>query len=546
MTAEFEQLKQWITRMALLIDESTDPVPEYYTPFIHEPELALRLVDLIAELDEGALDDERPYYSACVFALDICVAQLQSAQENGNKMGGKTLRQLMSRMAETMLHSGHSLSFWLPVLNAFYEVHTELSPELKGAYLELAEREDDLTPEEESNHLNAIREMIEELSDLSVFDIAENFFAQSYAMPEDFFADLMIDLYSIDTGQDIALLLLLHPKSEVRAIVAATMEQLIDTIQFSSISLSRLQAIKNWYPPEYQEQFNRWIKIQRKKGVVFHHETTALPSFRLKASEVDGSGAQGIFIHVKQRRHNRLCGLLFKQDFGIKDAWMTPAIPAKDIAGYYDEAFDDTVTLRDVDTDYLLLLTNHFLALTLRQGAMPDLHLLEIQELLGLHFYPELMDIPAIMDRLSVQILPFTPEAMQASFKRSNRWTTGKKFTESWFIENAHIDKLVNRCSSFVEGVRVCDVETAMAHVFEQDMELHRDKWFFHFLWVTLWLKAKARKGEKMWWDSFFIAHAIAEETPLENIPVMRAICRQTVINSVETMNERRTHLNKE
>lgn len=542
MTAEFEQLKQWIASMAALMDKNADPEPQHYTPFLQDPELALRLVDLIEQLDEDALDDERSYYSACVFALDICVAQLQSAQENGNKIGGKTLNLLMGYMAKTIHKSQHSLSFWLPVLNAFYEVHVELSPELRDAYLDLAGQEDALTPEEEMNHLTAISDMIDELSDLSAFDIAENFFAQSYAMPADFFTDLVIDLYSIEKGHDIALLMLLHPKPDVRDIVIGTIEQLIDTIKLSSLSLSRLQVIKNWYPQNYHAQFNHWIKLQRKKGVVFAQEASPAP-FRLKASEVDGGGAQGVFIHFKKRRGNRLCGLLLKQDVGIKDAWCTPIIPATEVARYYDEAFDDNVTLREVDSDYLVVMTNHFLALTMQQDGMPDLHLLEIQELLGLHFKPELLDVARLMEQLSIQITPFTPEVIRASLKRSKSWLSQRKFTESWFEENPNIDKLVNRFCSFVEGVRVCDIDQAMEMVFEQEMEQHRDKWLFHFLWVALWMKSKARKNEKSWQDSFFIAHMIHQGAVLKSIPVLYEICHHTVINSVETMNERRTHL---
>lgn len=545
MTVDHNDLKQWIAAIATVIAENTDPEPHLYTPFLHEPELALPLIDLIDDLYEENVDEERSYYSACVFALDICVAQLQSAQENENKLAGKSLNQLMLKIADAINSNKHSLSFWLPILNAFYDVHVELLPELKDAYLELAGQEDEWSPDEEIDHLNAIRDMIEELSDLSVFDIAENFFAQSYAMPADFFADLILDLYSIEEGQDIALLTLLHPKQEVRNIVVATFEHLIDKITLSSVSLSRLQAIKNWYPVSYHEQFNRWLKIQRKKGVVFHHEES--PTLvRIKASEVDGSGAQGLFIHVKKNRKNRLCGLLFKQEFGIKDAWITPEIPAENVAKYYDEAFDDSVTLRTVDSAYLLMMTGHFLALTMQQGGMPDLHLLEMQELLGLHFLANPIDIPLFIEQLSVQITPFTPEAMQSSFIRSKSWPYSKRFTESWYIENAHIDKLVNRCCSFVEGVKVCAMDEAIATVFANELEAHRDKWLFHFLWVALWSKAKTRKNEKIWQDSFFIAYAIHTGRLLDAIPIMHEICRQTVINSIETMNERRTYLNKE
>ncbi|KTC88024.1 MULTISPECIES: hypothetical protein [Legionella] len=544
MTADLQSLKEWIQAMATLIEQSAEPDPQHYTPFLQEPNLSLRLVELIETLADE-VDQEQAYYSACVFALDICVAQLQSAQENGSKPAGKTLDQLMSKITQAINKGEHSLSFWLPILNAFYEVHVELSPELKHAYLDLAGQEEDLISENETEHLNSIREMIEELSDLSVYDIAENFFAQSYAMPADFFTDLILDLYSIDEGQDIALLTLLHPKKEVREVVVATFEHLIDKITLSSASLSRLKNIKTWYPASYHEQFNQWIKIQRKKGVVFNTETKK-PSIRIKASEVDGSGAQGIFIHIKINKKNRLAGLLLKQELGIKDAWITPEIGAKEVHKYYDEAFDDSVTLREVDLSYIMMIVGHFLDLTISQNLMPDLHLLEIQELIGIHFQPNSINIPYIVEDLSVQINPFTSEEMQASFKRSKTWIKNKRFAESWYIENAHVDKLVNRCCTFVEGVKVCTLVDARTEVFEHELEPHRDRWLFHFLWTALWARSKIRKNEKIWQDSFFIAYAIYTGHPLVDIPIMHEICHQTVLNSIETMQDRRTYLNKE
>ncbi|MBA2657449.1 MAG: hypothetical protein H0U70_10800 [Tatlockia sp.] len=546
MTLELNNLERWIKDMAALMEQSAELDPQHYAPFLQDPELALSLVDLIESLDDSQFDDEPAFYSACVFALDICVAQLQTALERGNKPASKMLNLLMSKIAKSITKGKQTLGFWLPVLNAFYEVHAELSEELKEAYLELTSLEEELAPDNEADQLNAMRAMLDELSDLSVFDVAENFFAQSYAMPADFFIDLILDLYSIEEGQDVALLTLLHPKQEVRDVVMATLDQLMATITLSSISLSRLQTIKSWYPESYQEQFNQWIKIQRRKGVVFSKDTTK-PRMRIKASEIDGSGAQGIFIHVKKTANTHLlCGLLFKQELGIKDAWLTPELPASGVAKYYDEALDDSVSLREIDEAYLLRLTGHFLALTINQKAMPDLHLLEIQELLGLHFEAKLIDIPHLIEQLSVQIAPFTADAMQSSFKRSKNWLDTKRFAESWFVENAHVDKLVNRFCSYVEGAKVCLVKDAMAVVFSQEFEKQRDKWLFHFLWNALWVGANKLKTEKVWQDCFFIAYAIHQGQPLESIPLMREVCQQTVLNSIDTMQDRRTYLTKE
>ncbi len=179
-------------------------------------------------------------------------------------------------------------------------------------------------------------------------------------MPADFFADLLLDLYSIPEGHEIALLTLLHPKQDVRDVVVATLGHLMENITLSSTSLSRLQVIKSWYPSSYHEQFNKWIKLQRKKGVVFRSERPT-PTIQIKASEVDGSGAQGIFIQVKEgRKKPRLCGLLFKQEMGIKDAWITPPLSNRDVSRYYKDAFGDNITLRDVELSYLIMMANHF------------------------------------------------------------------------------------------------------------------------------------------------------------------------------------------
>ncbi|MDI1352152.1 MAG: hypothetical protein PSV35_05185 [bacterium] len=546
MSTELSELQRLIAEMAVLIDRNDDPDPQLYALFFQHPEYAFHLIELLNNLDEEIVQEGPPIYSACVFAFDICVAQLQAAMDAKNKIIAKSLQQLMNRLADIINTNKHTLSYWLPILNAFYEVHVELTQELKDAYFELASQEDDDSDDDDPlAHLQSIRDLIHELSDLSIFDITENFFAQSYAMPPDFFTDLIVDLYSIAEGQDIALLTLLHPKIEVRGIAVATLDQIMDKVTLSSQSLSRLKIISEWYPQSYHPTFMRWIKEQRKKGVTFAPEPQ-LANMSIKATEVDGSGSQGVFIHVRHKRKNRLSGLLLKYDLGIKDAWVTPFIPASEVADYYRQAFEESVTLRDVSLDYFQIMVEHFLAITIARGDIPHLHFLEIQELLGMRLRPKLLDLDYLIEMLSIEITPFTEVVIADSLKRSKAWLKTKQFTESWYLENPLVDKIVNHNSSFIDGVKVCRLEEAIDAVFAEEMELNRDKWQFHFLWIALWLKAKTRKNEKAWQDSFLIAYMIHEGHPLKEIPVMKEITRQTVINSVETMQERRTHLSQE
>lgn len=546
MTNDPAKLRHVIAEMAVLIERNDEPDPQLYALFFQHPELAFQIIELINKLDEQVLQEGPPIYSACIFALDICVAQLQAATEANNKVVAKSLNQLMDNLAGFINGKHHGLNFWLPILNAFYEVHVDLTPSLKDAYFNLASQEDDLMDvDSQINHLDSIRDVIRELSDLSVFEIAENFFAQSYAMPVDFFSDLMADLYSIEEGQDIAILILLHPKAEVREIAIATFAQLIPQITLTSVSLSRLKIIKYWYPQTYHETFDYWIKTQRKKGVIFAPEPELSP-LTIQATEVDGVGSQGIFIKINTKRKLRFCGVLLKYGIGLKDVWITPPITSSELIKYSRRAFDETVTIRAVNIEYFQTLIEHFLAITIERGEIPALNFLEIQELVGIRLRPNKMDVDYLLDQLSVQIIPFTEEVIQQSLKRSKSWLKNKAFTESWYLENPLVDKIVNHNSSFNQGVKVCRLQEAIDDVFVEVMELDRQKWMFHFLWVALWAKARTKKNEKLWQDSFLIAHVIQQGTPLNEIPIMYEICYLTVLHSVETMQERKTHLNKE
>lgn len=545
MMTPVERMRAWIVDVASQITEGKEPHSNEVLQFVQEPGLAPVLVQIIAALDEQSLEQDQALYSACLYALDVCVSQLQFAKENGNKRAGHSMEGLMTSLVQAIQKSSQSLNFWLPVLNAFYEAQVELSDALQDIYLALAEEESESFQADGGEPPPSIRALIAELSDLSTFELAAHFFAQSHAMPAEFFGDLIMDLCSIEEGQDAGLLALLHPRQEVRDVVVAALDMLMPNLTLSSISLSRLQAIHAWVPDVHQEVLARWIREQRKKGVIFTQEPSAKLA-KIQASEVDGGGAQGLFLQLKQAGKMRLAGVLFKDGFGVKDAWITPGITADEVKRYCQDVLADGVTLRRVDSNYISMMTNHFLALTLEQGNMPSLHFLELQEAMGVHFLPEALNVPQLMEQLAVQIEPFTPSIVDKAFKRSSRWLQDKRFAMSWYLESERIDKHVNRCSSLENGVRLCRFDEATEVVFEQDMEPARAHWVFHFLWVALWLRAGARKNEKLWQDSFLIAHAIESGVPLHEIPIMQRICRQSIVNSIETMRERRTHLSQE
>lgn len=538
MKPSIEEVDIWLKQLAQNLGENELSLANNYSSLSDDVNVALLIIEIFNNLQED--DVGTTHYSACIFAFEMFLVQLETRLVNNKKAVQKDLDLIMSDLAYEINQHNHGFHFWMPMLNAFYEAKIELSDELKDAYYDLASQ-----IEEEYDHasnLEAIKELLYDLQDLTAFEVAEYIFAQTYAMPEDFFADLLIDLYSIDIGKEPALLLLMHPKPAVREVILAEFDNIIHTTELTSIDLYRLAQIKHFYPQKYNHKFDSWIKIQRKKGVVF--PKIEPKKSKILASEIDGLGAQGIFIEFKIQKNYQICGVLLKHDYGIKEAWITPLLSAHDLVRYYNETASENIVLRKVDVDYLQLFFNHFLALTLKLGNFPGLYMLEIQELTGITVCPQIIDADEVIDRLAIDISPFTTESLRESLKRTKNWSKVKEFTESWYVENPTIDKLVNLSCSYVDGVKVCNFDDAMNKVFDEYFEKNREYWKFHFLWTSLWLKVAARKTEKTWMDCFCLAYAIKEKVALKSLPIMQDICYQSIINSVETMQHRKTYLN--
>lgn len=540
-----EQFNDWLDDITGLVAKGEEPASEELPSFIEHPLLISILLEKIVSVDEAALGEDQSAFSAYLFVFDACVSQLKFAMESGNRRAQQTMESLMNELVLVIQKSEKTINFWLPLMSVFYDAQVPLSDTLQSIYLMLAEEESEKFELEDFDHVASMRELILELGDLSPFELAAHFFAQSHAMPPEFFGDLVIDLASIEEAEEATILMLLHPNKATREMTILALDNVMPSLTLSSDSLARLQAIQAWLPKEEHGTLERWIREQRKRGVLFP-KPEPKEVLKLQASEIDGGGAEGLFLQLKADKRIRLSGVLVKTGFGLKDAWMTPTITQTEAKRYYQQVFEDGVTLRGVDLPYFMQITNHFLAETLSHGDMPNLYFLELQEALGVHFLPELINIDETIDALSVQIQPFTQQVVERALHHTENWLEEKTFASSWFIESEQVDKLVNRCSSFDNGVKVCRFDEAMDSIFDQILEPNRAHWIFHFLWVALWLRASARKHEKVWQDAFLVAYAIHSDVPLKEVPIMRAVCHQSIINSVETMRERRTYLSQE
>ena len=124
--------------------------------------------------------------------------------------------------------------------------------------------------------------------------------------------------------RDAALGWLLNDAAQVRQVVAQMLEQ--DAVNNSGSTLRRMIALRNWVPEADRPALDRAIKASQKKVAC-----ASWPSAKVLeayASGCDGSGAQSVFMIVAQGRKRALAALLFKQDSGVRDAWVIAAARA--------------------------------------------------------------------------------------------------------------------------------------------------------------------------------------------------------------------------
>lgn len=539
---EIDFLKEKLHRLADLILNNEEIGMEFYQLWIEKPHRVFVLLDLLDSLSDDALDDQKSEYSACIVAMDICVAHIQSAAENGQKSAELSLQKLMDTICDKMLARNHSLPFWMPVLNAFYDVQIELSSALKNAYLLLAQEYDDAHPTSNEEVIESIQDMLEGLAHLSIFERAEHIFAQSFVMQEDLFAELLYDLLSLEEGLDIAILSLMHPSADIRTISLEIIGSHISDVMLGPAALSRLQSISYWHTPENQAMMQGWIKAQRKKGAVFA-PTQSCDTLRMKACEIDGSGTQGLALMYRHQGTSFLAGILVKSGIGIKDVWVNAIDTFGECQQQYQQLLSEDIYTRAVDNDYLRMICQHFLSESLGHAHMPALQFLQLQEQLGVHFVPEPIALHDSIEALSVELHPFTQSKMQEAIIYTRKWEKDGRFSQSWFVENSEVDALVNRCCTLEENTKACDLSEALPLLINEIFSKMRNYWCFHFFWNALWLKSTAQARERSWKDCLFLAYFLDQGGDMMQIPVMYQIAQQSVINSMETMTQRRTHL---
>ncbi len=301
-------------------------------------------------------------------------------------------------------------------------VKPELSEALMSAGPSLP---DSMPPEAALDH--AIRPLIDELARnvTSPFEVMEAMAETAAVAPPAlrcFIAhELALSPHAVI--REAVPLMLLDADVEVRRAAALALDQIAAPDTLSPVSLRRAIALRNWIPEADRAALDQAIRKARVKGVQ-PAQWERGPEVVLRASSIDGAGAQSLLIATRSGRSGLIAGLLLKQGFGIRDAWCHRDTPRREIASMVAE-MQRQVVAPEIERSYIDLVVQHEIAVGMAANSLPDPAALEIAEAIGgADWKDRRIDVAAETERLFGELPADQTSAIAitASLRRSADW----------------------------------------------------------------------------------------------------------------------------
>ncbi|MEO5373415.1 MAG: hypothetical protein H7840_03955 [Alphaproteobacteria bacterium] len=315
---------------------------------------------------------------------------------------------------------------------------------------------------------------------------------------------------------------LLDPVSRVRRLAASIIGDAAGRGLVSPTMLRRMIVIRNWLPEEDRQVLDDAIRNCRQKGVPCAPAPVAQVR-EVVASGFDGSGAQSIFVVVKEGRKHAVASLLIKREVGVRDAWVRRGLSKADADDFLWE-IEEQVDVYTASTDYVTAALPNFLAVGGASGVLPPFALVDFVETAGLAASNPL-PLPAadLVDQLLADVPPArrTPQAVMTALKNSRSWSLSYGFMESWFEEDGAVDAMLSR-RRMSETLRI-------TLVLDKVLSGHRARWAETLAWMALLLREDEEEDGDIWIDYALVARELLGDRPLADIGLMLDIAESTV-----------------
>lgn len=536
-----QELSPKLETLLNLITESGQnqvPVPnEVFEAIGNNLDYSVELLNWLS-YEEHLIEVSNEKLTSILQCIEFSLNQLKASSDHHMRGAQNTFNALNEALSNIILNNPN-LNLVRALFNIFIDSGLPISEDIKEDYLHLvSDRMSDL---EESENALEIKD-IEEDSDISAFEIAHALFVESSALPRDYILAFLQDLIDVGSVKSLntAILFLLHPLASAREMVLEDFSSLLAKKPLSAISLSRLIKINHWLN---HPSLKHLIELNQQRGVLLPEAKS--PEIQVYATEIDCTGAQALFFVLK--RHNRFfqsAGLVIKKAIGLKDAWVSDGVSKKEAMEPIVHSQEQGLSLRKVDLEYANSLINHILSQAVAKNNIPDIHVLELSEELNQTWKPIPIDFKKAITELAKNTSNLDDATWQKkSLIRSKSWPQTKENYASWFLESLDVDRVVNQNSTFKNGIKFCDVEKTAINIVDEVFEKSREDWIEHFYCLAYWSSISARKNELFWQDSLYIAKLLLHGAPMKDIPLLDKIAKESIVHSLETMEQRKSHL---
>jgi hypothetical protein len=431
------------------------------------------------------------------------------------------------RMLQIAEMPGLKSEDWFEMVSALVRAKIDIWPDLRN---QLGENTGGFQPEDMPEELmGAMQEMLAQMVERtpSEFDLVEAMAESGSVMPVGLMAFLVHEMARSPHAKlrEAVPLMLLHPEIEVRRAAATVLEQIASPDLVSPVSLRRMIAVRNWLPEAERPGLDQAIRKARLKDVACA-QWPAAADIVIVASTIDGSGAQSLLITTRTGRTSVFAGLLVKLRFGLRDTWFEPEQTRRETNDILGQIRLKT-PVAEVDRGYLDVIAQHAIATGLRDGRVPGPNLLRIAEYAGgAEWRDRIIDVGSETAELFAGLdeAARTPAAIEASLQRSAAWITREAFAESWFEDDSAIRALIVRAPKR-------DRKAAIQLLLTEGLPPGRGLWVERMVLLGLWAAAAKEKDRKaLGVDFITLAHVLAGDRPLADIPFMVGVAEKTVM----------------
>ena len=354
-------------------------LPEYITNDVSlEPSLTLDFMDCLTAWDHPLESDKT---KALFSLLDECFYVVRCGVDRNDK-SCLTVKALIERFLDEN---------WARIPS---HVHGPLNQTIYDSKLDL---NINISPLEESEALSnsvdihpQLPELLEKLRREKIFktcfELFELIVSQTQMMSIEIQLGLIAELACSKKPitHEVAVLMLLHPKENIRKHVAKILKGLADRKVFTPVDLRRLITIRNWVPPEERSDIDSLIKdLRRTKLSTAQYSPAKI--VKLVGSSMDGAGACCFMLETKKTSQRQAAGFLVKLGVGIREPWVENKAPKSAIDNILknQEEMNNSVPMKSVSRAYVNKIVRHFIHVTVTNGNVPDPLFLQIAEMLS-------------------------------------------------------------------------------------------------------------------------------------------------------------------